>query len=180
MTQSILPIIYLSILISILILLVYFIAKQVIQKKQIEDQFTILQQKIKTPNATYSDYYDIGVIYLSKKLFDQAILNFSYALKIWDSNDIDGISNLYNTIGFTYFESQQYELSIYYYKEAITKSPKYIIALNNLAYAYEKKQLVQDAIEIYTEVLKYDSENKIANDKLDILNRRFKIRDDRI
>ena len=180
MINNLLPIIYLSILILILILLIYFVAKQVLQKKQIEDEFTLLQQQIKSNTVTHTDYYNVGVIYLSKKLFDQAILNFSYALKTWDTNDTEGIANLYNAIGFTYFGSEQYDLSIYYYKEAIAKSPNYIVALNNLAYAYEKKQLVQEAIEVYQQVISYDSNNKIANEKSNILKRRFKIRDDRI
>ena len=54
------------------------------------------------------------------------------------------------------------------------------MALNNLAYSYEKKKMLQEAITTYSKVLIFDEENKIANEKLLALQKRSKIRDDRI
>jgi tetratricopeptide (TPR) repeat protein len=176
----ILPTLYLTLISSVLIILIVFLVRQIIQKKEVEDSFTELQIKMRNKTATSLDYYSLGVIYLSKKLFDQAILQFRYALKTWDQEDLMGLASLYNTIGFTYFETKQYELSIYYYSEAIRLIPNYSIALNNLAYAYEKNQMQNQAIEIYRQVLKYDKENEIALEKLDKLNRLQITRDDRI
>jgi tetratricopeptide (TPR) repeat protein len=178
--SSILPIVYLLILFICLVVLLLFLSKQILKKKELEKELSELQKKLRSGIATPKDYYSIGVIYLSKKLFDEAILQFSKALKNWDKEDIEGLSNLYNTIGFTYFESEQFDVSIYYYKEAIALRPNYIVALNNLAYAYEKKKMLQDAIEVYSKVLILDEENETANEKLIILNGRSKIRDDRI
>ncbi len=90
------------------------------------------------------------------------------------------MATLYNTIGFTYFESGQYDVSIYYYKEAINLNPNYAIALNNLAYSYEKKKMLQEAIQTYSKVLTFDEDNTTANEKLIALQKRSKIRDDRI
>ena len=58
--------------------------------------------------------------------------------------------------------------------------PQYIVALNNLAYAYEKKKMLEQAIDIYSKVLMYDQTNVVANEKLTYLRKRFKHRDDRI
>jgi len=121
------------------------------------------------------DYYALGVIYLSKKLFDQAIIQFSYALKTWNINDIFGLANLYNTIGFTYFETNQLDFAIYYYKKATETKPDYTTAIKNLGYAYERKKLIQEAIETYKTVLKYDQNDDIANEKLVSLSRKTQI-----
>ena len=52
--------------------------------------------------------------------------------------------------------------------------------MNNLAYSYEKKKMLQEAIRIYSNVLTFDENNKIANEKLVALKKRSKTRDDRI
>ena len=178
--NNLLPLLYLFILISSLGLLLFFLIKQIFQKREKENELSLLQQKLRAGSISYFEHYSLGVIYLSKKLFDQAIIQFSYALKKWDRLDTPGLANLYNTIGFTYFESNQFDLAIYYYQEAIILIPDYIVALNNLAYAYEKKKSLLDAVATYKKVLSYDEKNNIANEKIQSLTRRIKTRDDRI
>ncbi len=178
--NNLLPTIYLLILFVSLCTLLTFLFIQIIRKKEIETELSQLQKKNRSGIATPEEQYSLGVILLSKKLFDQAILQFSSALKNWDKLDTEGLATLYNTIGFTYFESGQYDVSIYYYKEAINLNPNYVIALNNLAYSYEKKKMLQEAVQTYSKVLTFDEENKTANEKLLSLQKRSKIRDDRI
>ena len=179
--NSLLPMLYLVVLICSMCLLVIFLLRQILKRKNVESDFDKLQKKIKSKSATSQDYYSIGVIYLSKKLFDQAIVNFSQALKIWDMSDPTSLANLYNTIGFTYFETGQFDISIYYYKQAISLIPKYIIALNNLAHSYEKNNMITEAIQTYNKVLIYDKTNPIAFNKIKFLSSKIRlIRDDRI
>jgi tetratricopeptide (TPR) repeat protein len=178
--NSLLPTLYLVLLFIGLFTGIALLLTQILKKKNLERDLAELQQKSRLGTATAMDYYSLGVIFLSKKLFDEAILQFSNALKNWDKYDKEGLANLYNTIGFTYFESEQFDVSIYYYKEAVTLNPTYTIALNNLAYSYEKKKMFQDAIEIYSKVLSYDNSNIIANEKIMALRARSKTRDDRI
>lgn len=177
---NLLPIIYLIILVSSLCVAITVLIGQLIKRKNIESNFNTLQKKVGSKKATPQEYYSIGVIYLSKKLFDQAVINFSEALRMWDKSDLKGLASLYNTIGFTYFESGQFDISIYYYQEAISIIPEYIIALNNLGYAYEKKNMFSDALEIYKQVSIYDKYNSIALDKVSSLKKRVRTRDDRI
>nr|ASO75908.1 conserved hypothetical protein 37 [Storeatula sp. CCMP1868] len=172
--DHLLPLVYLTILLTILLLLAIFLFRQIIQKKKVEDALSELQRKVRLNNASSEDYYLLGTIYLSKKLFDQAIIQFRYALQSWEKEDLEGIANLYNTVGFTYSESNQYDLAIYYYNEAIKKLPNYTTALNNLGYAYEKKGSFEEAIKIYQNVLSYSKKNEVALNRLEILKRRIR------
>ena len=178
--ENMLPVLYLLILLGLLGGLSFFLIQEIIKKRTLENKLYELQRKVRQNVANYEYHYFLGTLYLSKKLFDQAIVQFRYALKLWDMNDNSGLANLYNTIGFTYFESEQYDLAIYYYKEAIKKLEGYTTAWNNLGYAYEKKKMNSDALNIYKKVLEYDTNNKVAINQVQILKRRVKDRDDRI
>ena len=172
--ENLLPLTYLLILLTILSILAFFLIQEILKKRTLENNLYELQKKVRENKATGVDHYLLGTIYLSKKLFDQAIIQFRYALKRWDNGDTEGLANLYNTIGFTYFESEQYELAIYYYKEALKNLRNYTTAWNNLGYAYEKKKMLSEALESYKFVLSYDQENEIANGRFQMLERRVK------
>ena len=171
--DNIVPLLYLSILLLALATLSVFIGGQILERKRIENNLSSLQNKIRNNNADADDYYELGSIYLSKKLFDQAIMQFRYALQIWKSEDFEGISNLYNTIGFTYAETEQYELAIYYYKEALKNDTEYTVALNNLGYAYEKQKMLKEAFTTYKQVIEKEPNNETALSRIQILQRRI-------
>ena len=171
--DNIVPVLYLSILLISLLVLSFFIGRQIVERKKIEDDLSILQNKIRNKEAHAEDYYELGSIYLSKKLFDQAILQFRYALQVWKNEDFGGISRLYNTIGFTYSETEQYELAIYYYQEALKSDENYNIALNNLGYAYEKQRMIKEAISTYKKVIETEPQNETAISRIQVLKRRI-------
>ena len=171
--DNIVPVLYLSILLISLLVLSFFIGSQIVERKKIEDDLSILQNKIRNKEANAEDYYELGSIYLSKKLFDQAILQFRYALQVWKNEDFEGISRLYNTIGFTYSETGQYELAIYYYQEALKSDENYNIALNNLGYAYEKQRMIKEAISAYKKVIETEPQNETAISRIQVLKRRI-------
>ena len=171
--QNFLPILYLIFLFLVLSSFFLIILRQILQRQTTEKNLYELKKKVQTNQANYFDYYLLGTLYLSKKLFDQAILQFRYALKLWDKDDINGLTTLYNTLGFTYFKLEQYELAIYYYKESLKKTKDYVVALNNLGYAYEKQKMLSEAIEIYKETIKYDTSNDIAQDRIKVISRRL-------
>ena len=173
--DNILPLIYLVILLGTLTIVSIILGKEVLKKRQIEFRLSELQNKIRTDKCDSEDYYNLGTIYLSKKLFDQAIIQFRYALKMWDQTDKEGLASLYNTVGFTYAETQQYDIAIYYYQEAIKYVTNYIAALNNLGFAYEKKQAINEALKTYQQVINFEPENEIATSRIQILSRRIKI-----
>ena len=178
--ETILPFIYLSILLLFLSSIAFFLIQEIQKKRNAENKLYELQKKVRENNSTCEDHYILGTLYLSKKLFDQAIIQFRCSISLWDSNDYFGLANLYNTIGYTYFESGQYELAIYYYKESIKNVSDYSTAWNNLGYAYERRKMTSEAMLAYLNVLKYDKNNIIANGRIESLKRKLKIRDDRI
>ena len=94
-------------------------------------------------------------------------------MQIWKNEDLEGISNLYNTIGFTYAETEQYDLAIYYYQEALKNDDNYTVALNNLGYAYEKQKMISEAITTYKKVITKEPNNETAVSRMQILKRRI-------
>jgi len=71
--DNILPLIYLVILLGTLTIVSIILGKEVLKKRQIEFRLSELQNKIRTEKCDSEDYYNLGTIYLSKKLFDQII-----------------------------------------------------------------------------------------------------------
>nr|YP_010835271.1 hypothetical protein ycf37 [Cryptomonas gyropyrenoidosa]WFQ82946.1 hypothetical protein ycf37 [Cryptomonas gyropyrenoidosa] len=175
--KTLLPILYLSILFLFLTILVFFLTQEIKEKRKLEEKFISLKKKIQFNSSSVNtiDHYLLGKAYLSKKLFDQSIIQFSQALKKWKPEDSIELAFLYNAIGFTYFQSNQIDMAIQYYREALSSNPTYTTALTNLAFCYERKKMIKDAIKIYKNVLNYDPINEVAVQKLEYLSKKSKI-----
>lgn len=174
-----LPFLYLSGLSLILLFILVFIFTQIWSRRTADLRLVSIQEKIRSATAEGKDFYELGVIFLSKKLYDQAIINFRYALSSWELNDKTGLANLYNTIGFTYTQIAQYDLALFYYEKALLHEPTYLVTLKNIGFIYEKTNNLLKAKDTYLQILKYDVDNKFATDKLNLLTSRL-TRDDRI
>ena len=80
-----------------------------------------------------------------------------------------------------YFKLKEYEYAKYYYLQAIKLLPDYTLALTNLGLIYEMKKMYLEAFNIYTTVLNYEQNNKIALSRRPIVQEKVKlIRDGRI
>ncbi|RMF24599.1 MAG: tetratricopeptide repeat protein, partial [Cyanobacteria bacterium J083] len=117
-------------------------------------------------------YYELGSLYLDKKLFVQSISLFEKALKAAEDTEPENLALIYNALGYAYFAQEQYDIAIRQYKQAIKLYPEYTIARNNLANVYEKKLLTNKALETYQEVLKIDPNNSIAKKRSEKLSKR--------
>ena len=173
MDNSDLPLIYLSVLISLLAIAAIFLFRQVFRTRRLESTFSRLQRKLTKEKGTAKEYYELGSLYLDKRLFSQAITLFKKALK---SKDLEGEENtalIYNALGYSYAAQEQFDLAIRQYKEALEQTPDYVTAWNNLGFAYEKKQLVAQAVEAYDEALKHDPKNSTAKRRADSLRKRL-------
>jgi tetratricopeptide (TPR) repeat protein len=170
--DNLLPVVYLSILLTLLAGAGWAIVRQVLKTRKIESSISRLQNKLNKEKGTAEEYYELGSIYLEKKLFSQAVIQLQKALK---SPDLEGEENtavIYNALGYAYFAQEQYDLSIRHYKEALKLSPNYVTALNNLGHAYERKQLTAQALEAYEEALKADPESTTAQRRAEALKER--------
>jgi tetratricopeptide (TPR) repeat protein len=172
-----LPIVYISFLLIILAGTAIFLFQQIFQSRRLENKFSKLQKTIKAGNETSKDYYELGSLYLRKKLYVQAAQVLQKGLKLANKEEIEpeNIALIYNALGFSYLSREQYDLAIRNYKEALKLYPEYAVANNNLANIYEKKTMDAKALETYRETLKYDPDNKIAKRRVESLQKRFTI-----
>jgi len=160
-----LPLIYLSVLLLILLLIVSFVIIQLTLNFEITSSIKNLTKQQQEKIISIDDSFKLGQLYLTKKMYDKAIEIFRDVLKKWNQEDVLGLGSLYNTLGFTYFTLNEYEFAIYYYEQALKLLPEYVIALNNLAFVYEKQNLKAKAKSIYLKVLEIDPSNKLAKEK---------------
>lgn len=168
-----LPVFYLSILVLLLGGLGVLLLRQILKTRRVETTFGKLQKKLQAENGTAKEYYELGSLYLDKKLYVQATQLLNKALKKEDELEPENQALVYNALGYSYFAQEQYDLAIRQYKEAIKQIPDYLTALNNLANIYEKKQLAAKALETYELALKADPGNKIAKKRAEALRKRF-------
>lgn len=168
-----LPVVYLSLLLGLLAIAGWVIFRQVLKTRQVENSLSRLQQKLTKEKGTAEEYYELGSIYLDKRLYVQAIELFQRSLKASEGSKGEFLALVYNALGFAYFAQEQYDLSIRQYKEALKEKPDYITALNNLGHAYERKQLTAAALESYESVLKQDPQNTTAKRRADSLRKRL-------
>lgn len=168
-----LPLIYILALLAILIFAAVFILKEVIKTRRQETTFSRLQNKLKQEAGTSKEYYQLGSLYLEKKLFVQSINLFKKALKADKNIEPENQALIHNAMGYAYFGQEQYDIAIREYKEALKVYPEYVVALNNLGNVYEKKQMTVKAVEIYKEVLKIAPENKTAQNRVKSLEKRL-------
>lgn len=170
MTQS-LSLTYLLILVGLLGLASVLVLRQVLRTRGTEMMLRDLQRKVSDRKGSSADYYELASILLKKKLYGQAISQLQKALKAKDL-EIGGPSALiYNALGYAYASQEQYDLAIRNYKDALEQVPDYVTALNNLGFAYERKQLTAQALEVYERSLQLDQSNKTAQKRAETLRK---------
>lgn len=168
-----LPVVYVSALLLILIVAAVVVLREVIKTRFSENTFSKLQKKLKNSTGTAEEYYQLGSLYLDKKLFVQSVNLFQKALKVDKDLPAENEALIHNAMGYAYFAQEQYDIAIRKYKEALKLYPEYVIALNNLGNVYEKKQLIAQAVEVYETALQYDPDNKTAKRRAESLKKRL-------
>ena len=167
-----LPILYLSLLLSILAIAAFFLIRQIFRTRKVENALGRLQEKLSKEKGTAQEHFELGSIYLNKRVYAQAIAQFQKALKTEDLPEAEAVL-VHNALGYAYFAQEQYDVAIRNYKEALKIDPNYITCLNNLGHAYERKQLTNPALESYEQVLVLDPDNITAKRRADSLRKRF-------
>jgi Tfp pilus assembly protein PilF len=167
-----LPIVYISLLLVLLSAAGWAIVRQILRTRKVEGAISRLQKKLAQEKGTAQEYYELGSIYLDKRLYAQAIGQLQKALK---AEELSGeeLALIYNALGFAYFAQEQFDLAIKQYKEALKEKPDYVTVFNNLGHAYERKQLTAQALEAYETALKYEPNNVTAKRRADSLRKRL-------
>lgn len=170
--KSFLPVVYLSLLLVLLGVAAWAVFRQILKTRKVEIALSRLQTKLTKEKGTVQEYYELGSIFLSKKLYTQAISLFQKALKV-DVEEEENLAPIYNALGFAYFCQEQYDLAIRNYKEALKIDLDYVTALNNLGHAYERKKLTVQALETYDQALSREPNNTISKRRADSLRKRM-------
>lgn len=173
MDDRYLPVVYLTILVVLLAGASWFVFRQILKSRRTESTLSKLQNKLNTGKGTSKEHYELGGIFLDKRLYSQAVKQFQKALKAKDLEGAENEALVHNALGFAYAAQEQFDLAIREYKDALQLWPEYPTALNNLGFAYEKKQLTTQALEAYEAVLKLEPKNSTAKRRSESLRKRL-------
>lgn len=166
-------VVYLGILLALLSVAAFFVIKQVWVTRRVETTLSDLQTKLTNQKGNAVEYYELGSILLDKKLYTQASVYLKQALKILADEEAENAVLVHNALGYAYFAQDQFDLAIRQYNEALKISPGYVTALNNLAHAYERKQLMPQALETYEKSLVAEPSNETAKRRAESLRKRL-------
>ncbi|MBW4678529.1 MAG: tetratricopeptide repeat protein [Microcoleus vaginatus WJT46-NPBG5] len=169
--DSNLPIVYVSLLLVLLSAAGWFVFRQILRTRKVESNLARLQNKLSKDKGTAQEHYELGSIYLDKKLFAQAAVQFQKALRAKDLEGEENQALVYNAYGYACAAQEQYDLAIRQYKEALKLNPAYVTAINNLGFTYERKKLTAQALETYEEALKYEPDNPTAKKRAESLRK---------
>ena len=168
-----LAVVYLSILLVLLSGVGFSIFRQILKTRKTENALSRLQKKLTKEKGTVQEYYEMGSIFLDKKIYAQAIALFQKAIKASEQEEEEKVAPIYNALGYAYFVQEQYDLAIRNYKEALKHDPKYVTVLNNLGHAYERKNLTVQALQVYEQALESEPKNTNARRRVESLRRRL-------
>ncbi len=93
-------------------------------------------------------YYNLGLVYQGKKLFNKAISSYQNALKLNPE-----MADAYVNLSIIYKEKMQLEKAIKCLKEALRINPNHIEAYNNLGIVLKLKGQLEKAIECYKKAI---------------------------
>ncbi len=172
MSSESLPILYVAVLFGLLLVAAIVIFRQILKQRKLDMSLDRLQSKLNREKGTGLEYYELGSVYLDKRLYSQAALKLKKALQ---SEDLEGeaLAAVHNALGYAYFAQDQFDQAMKQYKEALKKSPNYVTALNNLGHAYERKQLTTKALECYDQALSHEPNNETAKRRSVALKKRL-------
>ncbi|QDZ19850.1 TPR-like protein [Chloropicon primus] len=169
--SSSIQLVYVGALLGLLSGAVFLVVRQVLFRTQLEEATKDLSEKARTGDATYDEYYELGVLLIRKKLFATALKHLDSAKRQWEGDE-EGLAQLYNAMGYAYLQQDKLESAIEEYKGAIDLRPNYLVAWNNLGDAYKKTKDYENSLEAYNMSIKIDPSNKVAQEQVTFLKDR--------
>lgn len=121
------------------------------------DSITLWSAAAEKHPESFKAYYNLGVSYTQKQLWNTSIFSYIKALKI-NNNDPE----THNNLGIAYKETGQLDRAITEFNKAINLNNNYVDAHFNLAETYRNRGLVEKAIHEYVISLQLKPDNAIA------------------
>ena len=171
-----LPDAYLLGLIGLLAIAAVAVARQILRVRA--DELTLSRlgndKKIDSTSMDAASLYELASVQLRKRLYGQATDTLKAALKQseLEKAPAEALALMENAMGFALAAQGKYPAAIRHYRSAIKAKPDYPVALNNLAFALEKQDKLDEARQVYNQVLSLDARNKTALKRLKSLDRR--------
>jgi len=147
------------------------VARQILRVRRDESALARLEAQAKGSEKSAGDLYELASVQLRKRLYGQATENLKLAAKRASGEPSEAQALIENALGFALAAQSNYNGAIKHYRAALRAKSDYPVALNNLAFALEKQQKSDEAMETYAKVLELDASNKTAKRRLKRLER---------
>jgi tetratricopeptide (TPR) repeat protein len=172
--ESLLPQAYLIGLIVLLAGAAVVVARQILRVRRDELALSRFDGKGGIKPSDTSELYELASVQLRKRLYGQALDNLKLAAKRAeaDNEPKEARALIQNALGFSLAAQNNYKAAIKHYRMALDAKPDYPVALNNLAFALEKQQKLEEAQATYEQVLVLDAGNQTARKRLKRLARK--------
>ncbi len=169
--DQLLPQAYLLGLVVLLAGAAFVVARQILRVRR--EESTLARLEAPGADRDAATLYELGSVQLRKRLYGQALDTLKQALKQAEAEGSpeEARALITNAIGFSLAAQGNYKTAIRHYQAALRAKPEYPVALNNLAFALEKQQKLEEAREAYNQALALDPGNRTAQRRLKRLER---------
>uniref|UniRef100_A0A0D6QX51 Uncharacterized protein n=1 Tax=Araucaria cunninghamii TaxID=56994 RepID=A0A0D6QX51_ARACU len=165
---------YLGALLALLGIGSFFVVRQILVRRELENAAKELQERVRTGQASALEYFELGAVMLRKKFFPLASKYLEQAVEKWDG-DVQDLAQVHNALGFSYVSDGKIDKGIAQFEKAVKIQPGYVTAWNNLGDAYEKKKDLRAALKAYDQALLFDPNNKVARTCRDTTKERLNL-----
>lgn len=169
--QDLLPQAYLIGLIVLLAIAAIVVGRQILRVRRDEVALARLGGNAGAEQDRPADaagLYELASVQLRKRLYGQAADNLKLALRRADAEQApdEARALIENALGFALAAQNQIPAAIRHYRAALRARADYPVALNNLAFALEKQQKLEEAEGLYQKVLGLEPGNRTASKRL--------------
>lgn len=163
--------IYLGALISLLGVGSFFVVRQIVIRRELENAAKELQERVRSGEANAVEYFELGAVMLRKKFYPLAAKYLEQAIEKWEG-DVQDLAQVHNALGFSYASDGKLDKGIMQYEKAVELQPGYVTAWNNMGDAFEKKKDLKAALKAYEQTLRFNPNDKVARSCRDLLKER--------
>jgi tetratricopeptide (TPR) repeat protein len=170
--DALLPQAYLLGLIVLLGAAAVAVTRQILRVRSDELELIRLERDVSADCRDAGALYALAAVQLRKRLHSQATASLRRATRCMGSEPAEAKAIIENALGFSLAAQKQFEAACRHYQAALRHRSDYPIALNNLAFAYEKLARGEQARDCYEKVLAQEPGNRTAQRRLRRLTRR--------